>query len=433
MNYDNINELNELMHAFLYDKSTQNEYIYEKTNIENITLSDIVKNDNFDYQLILNSVLENKPNFDIIDAIDSKVILKKYCKNYPLTIVIQKHNNEIQHTKNIIDIYYGLFIIQIVMEYRLLNNVPFYLLNICNFNIYNDDLNNDYSSVINSFFEKDTKSRYCFSLFEHYNSYITIDSFLSTEQSDETLKLLFFQLFASYAFLSYKLNNFRHNNFTIHSFLIEQYTAPEKYYLSIGDNLMKFETSFVVKLFDFRKSQIANYSNNINCINDNPSYDIYNLLCSLYNCNNVNHSKIVKIIEKFIDIEHIIKKYNNEEIFIKQFITLNPINLLLKNNFFDIFMDNKYITPDNLLSLSLNETEIDTKKNKTKLLTIHSQVAVMMKMMKNYILMMRMMKNLMMMKILIMMKILMMMKILIMKNLKKLKKIIKKINQTKKK
>jgi hypothetical protein len=361
MNYDNINELNMLMHDFLYDKNTQENYVYEKTNINDITLSDIVKNDNFDYSVILNNSVGHKMNFKLIDAIDSKLILKKYFQNYPLTIIIQKHKEELNNTKNIIDIYYGLFMIQIIMEYRLLNNIPFYLLNICNFNIYHEDLTKDYLDVINSTFDDDKNARYCFSIFEHYNSYETIEKFLSIEQSNENIKLLLFQILFSYALLLYKLNNFRHNNFTIHSFLIEKLNEEQNISLSIGDFNMKIKTNFIVKLFDFRKSQIADYSNNIDCINDNPTFDIYTLFNSLYELKNINHDKITKILENFIDIEHIIKKYTNEQLFTKQLITLNPINILTKNNFFNVFMDTA-----NLMSLSLGGFNSDIKPSNKK-------------------------------------------------------------------
>ena len=86
--------------------------------------------------MILASSFGNKENFKIINVTKnkrSKIILKKYFKDFPLTLVIQKFNKDLEDTVNIIDIYYELFINQLVSELVIIDKIPFYLLNICNF------------------------------------------------------------------------------------------------------------------------------------------------------------------------------------------------------------------------------------------------------------------------------------------------------------
>ena len=50
IDYNNIDDITNILYDFVYNNDKK--YIFEKFNIENITLNDIVKNSNFDYSEI---------------------------------------------------------------------------------------------------------------------------------------------------------------------------------------------------------------------------------------------------------------------------------------------------------------------------------------------------------------------------------------------
>ena len=94
IDYNNIKSLVNLLYEFVYNKNNKinDNYSYIKLDPTKITINDLIKKD-LDYQNILNTNFENKENFKIINFIennDKKIILKKYFKDFPLTIVI--HN-----------------------------------------------------------------------------------------------------------------------------------------------------------------------------------------------------------------------------------------------------------------------------------------------------------------------------------------------------
>jgi hypothetical protein len=116
---------------------------------------------------------------------------------------------------------------QLISEYIINDKIPFFLLNICNFNIELDKLRASkdfYDLVVEQYKLYDTtnKAKFCISLYEHYHSYDTLSNLLKTELSDADLKSILFQTLFAYAYLNYKLANFRHNYFCIESFLIQK-------------------------------------------------------------------------------------------------------------------------------------------------------------------------------------------------------------------
>ncbi len=136
IDYNNIKNLIELLYEIVYNpnKSTFEKYIYKPSNPLKITISDLVK-DKFDYQYILNSAFNTKDNFKIIENINDKIILKKYFKDFPVTIIIQKYDKHNILSLKIIDVLYELYVNQLISELVIVDKIPFYLLNICNFNL----------------------------------------------------------------------------------------------------------------------------------------------------------------------------------------------------------------------------------------------------------------------------------------------------------
>ena len=153
INYNSIKDLVNLLYDFVYgqNKDIYQNYTYEKLNPESITLNELIKND-IDYQVILSNSFGEKQNFKLISSIFGglvkKVILKKYFKDFPLTVVIQQFNEKYQDSNSINDIYYELMVNQLISEFVIIDNIPFYLLNICNFNLDYGQIkdNSDYNS-----------------------------------------------------------------------------------------------------------------------------------------------------------------------------------------------------------------------------------------------------------------------------------------------
>jgi hypothetical protein len=124
INYNKIKDLVLLLYNFVYkqDELINLNYIYEKLDITNININDLIGTE-FDYQTILNSNYDSKENFKIKNIFGDKelkkIILKKYFKDYPLTLVIQKYRTN-DNPININDIVYELFMNH---SYPFLHNI----------------------------------------------------------------------------------------------------------------------------------------------------------------------------------------------------------------------------------------------------------------------------------------------------------------------
>ncbi len=387
INYNKIKERVSLLYNYVYgnNSSIHSNYGYVKFDIANIKITDLVATNKLDYQLILNSNYDTKENFKIKniigDELYKKIILKKYFKDYPLTIIIQKYTHN-DNMINITDISYELFINQIVSEFAIVEKVPFFLLNISNFNIGLQQLANykDFYDLVTKEYAlyepSDIDANFCISVYEHYHSYITFDELLKEKLEHIDLKNILFQLFFTYAYIQTKLDNFSHGDYTVNSFLIMKNDGKSNIKLYLGDNLYQLKDSkYICKLFNYRKSQIKGFKNTSNIIvnEDNPTYSIYTILKSLYDktkeLNNENHENIKLIINNFTPVSLFDKKYLGENEFYSIFMeSLIPSQILSKNNFFSNFinMNFKHNTSEpnqDLKGGNINKKNIDIFKN----------------------------------------------------------------------
>ncbi len=351
INYNSIKDLVNLLYDFVYakKKDVYQNYTYERLDPESITLSELIKK-NPDYQVVLSNAFGEKDNFKVMASLFSglvkKVVLKKYFKDHPITIVIQQHNDKYMDSLSIVDIYYELFVNQLISELVIVDLVPFYLLNICNFNLDYAQIkdNSDFNSLVVKEFEildqTDLEKKFCFSIYEHYNSYKTMAELLSEELDHDDLYNLFFQVFFTHAYLNYKFGSFRHGSFNIYSFLIS-IEEHDNLRLNIGDKKFALEkVKFVCKLFNYRRSEIKGFSNSTVRYTDleNPTYDVYIFFKSIYDFSkkqDKNFEKIKIIISNFISTDIIENKIMNEDEFYNVYTdTIIPIHILFKNNFF---------------------------------------------------------------------------------------------------
>jgi len=359
IDYNNTVELVNILHKFVYDTEDVNQYMYTILKPEKINMNTIIKDSNFEYQFILNSSLEKKDNFKIITIINNnyqsddlknkKLVLKKYFKNFPLTLVIQKHQEKYEETLNMIDIYFELFMNQLITEYVINDKIPFFLLNICNFNIELNKLSASkdfFDLVIEQYklYDVNNKAKFCISLYEHYHSYDTLPNLLKTELTDNELKSILFQTLFAYAYLNYKLSNFRHNYFCIDSFLVQKLQNKTTYYLRLGDLSFKLENpNFICKLFNYRFSSIDSFKNIYETDLSNSTYDIYFFFMSILNFKEINKKNLEKIkiiISNFISYDLINSPLIDEIKFkTKYTFSIIPIHILSKNNFFVNFIN----------------------------------------------------------------------------------------------
>jgi hypothetical protein len=382
IDYNNTVELVDILYKFVYDQENSNQYTYVVLKPEKINLNTIIKDKNFEYQYILNSSLAKKDNFKIMSIIENnfdnlqndlkykKIVLKKYFKNFPLTLVIQKYLTKYEETINIVDIYYELFINQIISEYIINDKIPFFLLNICNFNVELDKLsvNKDFFNLIieeYKIYNISSKSKFCISLYEHYHSYDTLPNLLKTELTENDIKNIFFQIFFTYAYLNYKLVNFRHNYFIIDSFLIQKIQNNITYYLNLGDLSFKLENPrFICKLFNYRFSSIDGYKNVYETDISNSTYDIYFFFISILNYPEINKNNLEKIkiiISNFISYDLINSPLIDEIKFkTKYTFSIIPIHILSKNNFFINFINMNSKSKEFNKKYSKKTKELDT-------------------------------------------------------------------------
>jgi hypothetical protein len=402
IDYNNINTLIKILYEFVYspNKDTYKNYLFEEIDINLIELSELIKN-NFNYDSILknkvnvidtfttNALTTNALTTDSLnsDALKTTALtttdsnIKKMittidlCKDKSSVIaVFQKHGNNNKDTVKLIDIYYELLLQHVISSFVIVNKIPFYLLNICNFNISYKQFEK-YDNIKNLLVKnfdltdyEDRNSLFCISLYENYFDSLTLVKYLQSDLSNDELTNIIFQVLFSYAYLSFKLNNFRHNDFSIHSFIINKLPKTTIYNISIGDNNFTLKTDIVCKLFNFRKSQIDGLKNIYN-YTMNSSYDIYYFLKSIYDFtykNKKNYDKIKIIISNIIPFKFVDMELMDEELFMNKYVdTIIPLQILLKNNFFTKFINMKDNISRNIID---NNSPTEPTNNNRRLL-----------------------------------------------------------------
>lgn len=347
IDYNNIDDMLNLINDFRNNDTDKiSSYTYKPFNPEQINIDDIVKDENFNYRMLLGS---KNGNSNIISSFgdnkNKKVIIKKNQGEYNITIIIQEYENN--NSLDIIhDLTYELMINQLISEYVLIKKVPFYLLNIFNVNI---ELNRIkpypefYNLILKEFniFEPELdiyKNKvYCFSVYEHYSDIISLKELLNKELTKEELNSIFFQIIFMYGYLLERNENFIHGSFNVDSILIEINDKNREYNISMGDTDFKFNERYICKLFNYRKSKITTK------ITD-PTFELYTMFTSIYNhCNttkNKNIDNIKLIISNFVPLDIINNNYTNIHEFSNNYIgTIIPLQILNKNIIFSKFIN----------------------------------------------------------------------------------------------
>ena len=363
INYNDINNLINFLYEFVYNSNNETyaKYTYVKLNPSKINLNQLIHSEK-DNENLINSI-KNLKLLDIFSNLSDDEKLKKIVfnsqinENFNSIIVLQKFDDNLKDTSSIIDVYYEFFINQIISQFVIVDKIPFYLLNISNYDFYLNDLKKfdvDKYFYLNN--ETDKKSKFALSVYENYNDLITMKDYLQEELSNEEIANLLFQVLFSYAYISDKLINFRHNNFIIDSFFVQKLKEKQSFNFVIGDVDFSLKTNIICKLYNYRMSQMAEFKNIYKSQLDNPSYDIYCFFKSILDFTyktKKNYEKIKIIISNFITTDLIDQKIIKEELFLNNIVnTIIPLQILSKNNFFVSFISMKNKSVDSTLSKS---------------------------------------------------------------------------------
>ncbi len=346
-NYDNLNYCINLIDDFIDNRT---KYKVDPIVINEIKLENILKEENFNYEKILDNL-----KFDKI--VNNKNIY--FGKNYE--VHISKYDSKITNlsTKQNIGLIYNY----IFSEFLTQNNLDIILLNLMNFSVLKKDIKLD---NLDNFNNDDILL-----VSIYYNKSDTFTEYLKNGLSDDDMKKIFFMvLFNLYKF-SAKLKNFRHNKLNLNS--IRLIKSNKKVNFNIGDIKFSFDTNYDVKITDFENSSSNNLSNFLSIDNqeENPFYDVHYFFSAFMSYIkrekiNVNDS-IIHFIESIIPIKYRNYDNNNFQLDEKVFNSdesqiIIPSDILKKNIFFSDFIMDITVTP--ISSLSENSLDKYSKKDK---------------------------------------------------------------------
>jgi hypothetical protein len=121
--------------------------------MQDIKRDDLIKGSDFNYAPIIKSYSDDDMKIIQIneDGEYTKIILKKYFKPEPITLVIQQYKKNYDQSADLDDIYYELLMNQIISESVLIEKIPFFLLNIGNFNITYDKLSESLQTKVKKY------------------------------------------------------------------------------------------------------------------------------------------------------------------------------------------------------------------------------------------------------------------------------------------
>ena len=108
------------------------------------------------------------------------------------------------------------------------------------------------------------------------------------------------------------MNNFRHNNLTIDSFMVEKRDIDIN--LKLEKYNFRLRSKYIVKLFNYRRSTLKEVKNDVECNEDNPSYDIYRIIKSIIKGSNSVNKKRIREIGGNIMGEDIIEMEIKDEV-----------------------------------------------------------------------------------------------------------------------
>jgi len=350
INYNDLNFCLNMLYDYVYNKKTDECYIFEPIALRGITIDELKKK-YVDYEKILNS--KTKYLYEYQD----KFIFKRYPNKS--TQQMEKQTGNVNYSVNITICKYDIFnknlddlnrkeimqikILYLLSELVINEDIPYILLPIMNFDIKYEELkkiNGTITNVIPKYSDDDTM---LISLTEHYYKMTNLEEYIKTNKEKLDInfwKILFFQILLTLHKIYEKIKDFRIGTLTPQTIWVyEKKNNDFKLFVIDGIKYKIPESPIEIKLSYFYDSTISEQ-------NINNYYDFFYFSQTLiYLLENIDYrnNELDIFLENIIPMTYRIKKNNflkkikdfNETIIYK-----NPKDVIKKNNFFKLFISN---------------------------------------------------------------------------------------------
>lgn len=381
MNYDSLDVRINLLYDVVYNSNNSKHYTIKPIILDNISLEDIKKTNEFTETHEFEQILTDA-KFEYKGFINNKWIFKRYSdSSHTSTLSIGKYDlSEIKNPNDLKRKELNNAMMHYILSEVVINDkFKHVILPLMMIDISLDNLSK--SNVIYDVIrkkEENSDTKYYMFITEGYYKLSPLKIFLDKSYDKLNLlswKVLIFQVLYTLYKISERLPGFRHNKLDLNS--IRLYVRKEQNNKSnttyhVGTN--KFiipDVGFDVKLTDFENAS-TNLINNKE-LKENPFYDIYYFLISLYlfiksKKVNSNTKLVIDFIKNLIPISLIPdKSLNINNIINEQLIEqkmeqiLSPIMILNKNNFFEQFISTMTLSPDPIDNKHINKDTLNKK------------------------------------------------------------------------
>ena len=352
--YDQIDTRLNILYDFMYNKKSDNCYVFNGISRKNIKLEDLKMPDDFDSTDIFNE----KSKF--LGFYNNRWNFKRYSStSFPSMMIVGRYNEGKKHNSLSRGELYDIGMMYIISE--ICANEKFYhsLIPVMCFDIKLENLKNAnpsmYKDIKNN--NEDMKDHDMFYVIvaENYYTTMTLNEYLTENYSsftEETWRVLMFQVVFALSKLYSRLNGFRHNKLDLDSVLVVlKNDKAEKVNYTFGDKAFVLpNVGFDIKVSNYFHSITTDYENNADATGreDNPYYDIYYFLTSLqlrlktlkYNLPKSVKNFIKTVIPESMAFTGAKFAGLDEDMFNNSDTTGLPVpgSLLKKNPYFDSFL-----------------------------------------------------------------------------------------------
>lgn len=380
MNYDNLDVRINLLYDVVYNTNNSKHYTIKPIILDNITLEDIKKTTEFAStnefeQIFTDGVFKYK------EKINNKWIFKRDSdSSYSSIVSIGKYDlSEIKNPNDLKRKELNNALMHYILSEVVINDkFKHVMLPLMMVDVSLDDLtkSNDIYDVVNKKNKNSNgDSKYYMFITEGYYKLTPLKTFLEEKYDEMNLidwKVLIFQVLYALYKISERLPAFRHNMLNLDAIRLYIKDSKDNNIYHVGSNKFNIpNVGFDVKITDFENAS----TNQINPreLKENPFYDIYYFLISLYlfiksKVVNSKTKPIIDFIEKIIpnslipeSQSDIMNTINEQLIEQKMEQILSPIMILNKNNFFKQFISTMSLSPEPIDNKHINKDELNKK------------------------------------------------------------------------
>ena len=89
------------------------------------------------------------------ESLELDDVIAKINKDFDSIVVLQKYDEDLKDTSSIIDVNYEFFMNQIISQFVIIDKIPFYILNLSNYNFHSKSLHTKFMKMAQIFFTLD--------------------------------------------------------------------------------------------------------------------------------------------------------------------------------------------------------------------------------------------------------------------------------------